>query len=78
MVVGVGFLAPVDFGISRLNPDGSSDTGFDGDGNAFVALGGDEIAFAVAVQPDGKIVAAGQTSVETRGAIARLPAQRHG
>jgi uncharacterized delta-60 repeat protein len=72
VVVGVGFLAPVDFGITRLNPDGSSDTGFSADGNAFVALGGDELAFAVAVQPDGKIVAAGQTSLETRGAIARL------
>jgi uncharacterized delta-60 repeat protein len=72
VVVGVGFLAPVDFGISRLNPDGSFDTGFDGDGSAFVALGGDEIAFGVAIQPDGKIVAAGQTSLETRGAIARL------
>jgi uncharacterized delta-60 repeat protein len=76
VVVGVGSLAPVDFGISRLNPDGSSDTGFSADGNAFVALGGDELAFAVAVQPDGKIVAAGQTSLETRGALAP-PARRH-
>ncbi len=78
VVVGVGFFAPVDFGISRLNPDGSSDTGFDGDGNAFVALGGDEIAFAVAVRA-GRQDRRGWADErgDERGDRAP-PAQRHG
>jgi uncharacterized delta-60 repeat protein len=47
------------FTVTRFNPDGSVDTSFDGDGNAtspFSQRGG---AVDVAVQPDGKIVAAG-------------------
>lgn len=49
------------FGIARLNPDGSHDSSFDGDGQKFVPVGGsNDIAFSVALQPDGKIVAAGQ------------------
>ncbi|MFE0648598.1 calcium-binding protein [Streptomyces sp. NPDC059534] len=48
-----------DFGVARLHPDGSVDTGFGGDG--FVVTGFDDFdeARAVLVQPDGRIVAAG-------------------
>ena len=49
-----------DFALARYNPNGSLDTSFDGDGKVITdfaaAVDG---AFSVAVQPDGKIVAAG-------------------
>jgi uncharacterized delta-60 repeat protein len=50
-------------GATRFNPDGSLDASFGGDGVAFIAIDGDRgdqtgVA-AVAVQPDGKVVAAG-------------------
>src|SRR5262245_52541641 len=49
-----------DFGLVRLNPDGSLDTTFDTDGKVRTDFGSNiEGAFAVAVQADGKIVAAG-------------------
>ena len=47
--------------VTRLNPDGSLDNSFDGDGTAGVDLGGDERAYALALQPDGKIVLVGET-----------------
>jgi uncharacterized delta-60 repeat protein len=53
--------ATSDFAVVRLNPDGSVDTSFSGDGVAFTDfVGGEDRAFAVAVQSDGKIVAAGE------------------
>jgi len=54
----------IDFAVARFNTDGSLDTSFDSDGKVttpLVALVQD-YAFAVAVQPDGKIVVAGHTS----------------
>jgi uncharacterized delta-60 repeat protein len=51
-----------DYSVSRLNADGSLDTSFDGDGQVTIDLGSsDDGAAAVALQPDGKIVAAGWT-----------------
>jgi uncharacterized delta-60 repeat protein len=73
VVVGVG--GPnFDFTVTRLNPDGSFDSTFDGDGTAGVDFGDIDVANAVALQPDGKIVIAGSTE-KTLGAdlaIARL------
>jgi uncharacterized delta-60 repeat protein len=49
-----------DFLIVRYNSDGSLDNTFDTDGIAFTDFsGGYDFCYAVAVQPDGKIVAAG-------------------
>lgn len=51
-----------DFGLARYNPDGTLDTSFDGDGKVVTAFAGGgfiDWAQAVAVQSDGKIVAAG-------------------
>jgi uncharacterized delta-60 repeat protein len=49
-----------DFAVVRYNPDGSLDTSFDADGIVTTSLGSfNDQAFAVAIQPDGKIVAAG-------------------
>ena len=49
-----------DFGVARLNADGTLDTSFSGDGKAIVDLGHyADYAQSVAVQPDGKILVAG-------------------
>lgn len=49
------------FAVVRYNPNGSLDTGFDGDGQAITPVGTafDSIK-SIKIQPDGKIVAAGQ------------------
>ena len=54
-----------DFAVVRLNPDGSPDMGF-GTGGATVVdavSGSQDLANAVALQPDGKIVVAGGSTV---------------
>jgi uncharacterized delta-60 repeat protein len=52
-----------DMAVVRYNADGSLDTSFDGDGRAIVDIGSNnDIAYAVVVQTDGKIVAAGVAS----------------
>jgi uncharacterized delta-60 repeat protein len=72
-----------DFCIARLNADGSLDASFDGPGGAgngkfLVPIGasGDVVAYALALQPDGKIVIAGYCSngVNADFCIARLNA----
>ncbi|HKP53934.1 MAG TPA: S-layer homology domain-containing protein [Chloroflexia bacterium] len=51
-----------DFAVARYNSDGSSDTGFDGDGKLTTDFGSTiEQANAVAIQPDGKILVGGYT-----------------
>ncbi|MDQ3323154.1 MAG: delta-60 repeat domain-containing protein, partial [Acidobacteriota bacterium] len=55
-----------DFAIIRFNADGSLDTTFDGDGKVFTMIPptGESAGIAdLAVQPDGKILAAGSVSV---------------
>jgi uncharacterized delta-60 repeat protein len=59
------------FVVARFNPDGTPDTTFGGDGtvtNDFTSS--EDVAFAVAVAPDGKIVAAGTAGFE-QFAVAR-------
>ena len=48
------------FAVTRLNADGSFDASFDGDGTAGADFGGTDFGYAVALQPDGRIVVAGQ------------------
>ncbi|KOV26176.1 hypothetical protein ADK60_21620 [Streptomyces sp. XY431] len=50
-----------DFALARYTPSGAPDTGFSSDGKVATTFGGVEFAHAVALQPDGKIVAAGYT-----------------
>jgi uncharacterized delta-60 repeat protein len=51
------------FAVARYLPDGSLDPSFDGDGLAVTQLSeGDDIAFDLALQRDGKLVAAGWSS----------------
>ena len=64
-----------DFAVAQLNPNGVLDGSFGTGGKATVDLGGDEAAYAVALQPDGKIVLAGYRSNGTNGedlAVTRL------
>lgn len=52
-----------DFLLSRYNTDGSPDLTFNGSGNQVASFGrGDDFAYSVAVQADGKIIAAGAAS----------------
>jgi uncharacterized delta-60 repeat protein len=51
-----------DFALARYNPDGSLDTTFDGDGKVTTPIGsGDDRAYALALQGDGKLVVAGSS-----------------
>lgn len=54
-----GKLATNDFAIARLNPNGTADTTFSGDGWQTINFGAEEFAYGLALQPDGKIVVAG-------------------
>jgi len=55
-----------DFAIARFNQDGSLDTSFSSDGLARTSITGDsDRAKAVALQPDGKLIAAGSTPGES-------------
>jgi uncharacterized delta-60 repeat protein len=56
-----GSAASLDFAITRFNPDGSLDRTFSGDGIIATDFGGNDLATAIAVQKDGKIVVAGST-----------------
>ena len=60
--------------VVRLTPTGSLDKGFGRDGVASVDTGGLEEFVRVALQPDGKIVAAGGTSKGQDALVARLNA----
>jgi uncharacterized delta-60 repeat protein len=51
--------------VYRLNANGALDTSFDTDGGAGIDSGGGESLADVAVQPDGKLVAVGETTVSS-------------
>ncbi len=50
-----------DFAAARLNPDGSLDPTFSGDGKLTIGLGGDDRCFDAVLQDDGRIVLVGNT-----------------
>src|SRR4051794_3414371 len=58
--------------VYRLTKKGNLDSTFDGDGRVGINSGGDEHLHAVAVQPDGKIVVVGATSINDNVAVYRL------
>lgn len=53
-----------DFALARLNTDGTLDTAFDTDGIVTTDLGSIELAYAVAIQSDGKIIVAGVSDID--------------
>ena len=60
IAVGTGSTGNIDdFALARYNSDGTLDTSFDTDGKVTTDSGGQDLAYGVAVQPDGKIVVAG-------------------
>ena len=61
--------ASPDFLIVRYNGDGSLDTSFGNGGMVTTDFGASDFAHAVAVQPDGKIVAAGLSQSQSSGNI---------
>ncbi|MEU8436100.1 calcium-binding protein [Streptomyces sp. NPDC029216] len=76
-IVTVGLTVPAaggysDFALARYNTDGSLDPTFNGDGDGDGRIvtdlrGGDDVANAVAVQPDGRIVVAGYSAEPDSG-----------
>ncbi len=64
VVAGTGQVAQSDFAIVRYNSNGTLDTTFDGDGKRIDDIG-NAVASArrVAIQPDGKIIAAGYLTI---------------
>ncbi len=54
-----------DIVVTRLNPDGTPDLAFGSNGTVTINLGGDELAFSVARQSDGKFVLAGAKDDDT-------------
>ena len=48
-----------DFALARYNPDGTLDQGFGNHGIVTTDIGGDDVAVALGIQADGRIVAAG-------------------
>ncbi len=65
-----------DFALARFNPDGTPDATFGPGGKRTVSFPGtDSVAYAMAVQPDGRIVLAGSAGTPTTGisaAVARV------
>jgi uncharacterized delta-60 repeat protein len=60
------------FALARYNSNGSLDTSFGGDGKITTDFtSGEDVAYGVAVQADGKIVAAGTSGGYSRFALAR-------
>ncbi|HYE14111.1 MAG TPA: carboxypeptidase regulatory-like domain-containing protein, partial [Pyrinomonadaceae bacterium] len=69
-----------DFAAARYLPNGQLDTSFDADGKQTVPFAGDDRAYSVAVQKNGRIVAAGATTLADGSrdfAVARLRANGH-
>src|SRR5262249_35454426 len=60
-----------DFALARYNPDGSLDTTFNSDGKVTTDFGSNDGANSVAIQADGKIVAAGFGGAQSGFALAR-------
>lgn len=60
VVAGYASGATSDFALARYNPDGSLDTSFSGDGMLVTDFAGaDDFAYAITLQPNGKIIVAG-------------------
>lgn len=57
---------------SALGAAGDLDKSFDGDGKRTIDYGGNDIAYALALRPDGRMVVAGSGNVATDFAIQSL------
>lgn len=66
-----------DFAVARLKPDGTPDPGFSGDGLQTLDLGERDEVAAVAIQADGKVVAAGTLTPSCDSCFARFAVLRY-
>ncbi|HSQ16830.1 MAG TPA: delta-60 repeat domain-containing protein [Anaerolineales bacterium] len=75
LVAGTAWEVDTNFTLVRYNPDGSLDSSFDGDGKLMTNFLGKDEAYAMLVQPDGKILVAGsKTTTYADIALARYNA----
>ena len=65
VVVGTHFRGTSVFGVARLNPGGSLDSGFGTGGVLTTSFQGGDGAFAVVIEPNGDIVAIGDSTNST-------------
>lgn len=72
IVVGGSTQPNSNFGFARYNPNGSLDTTFDTDGKVIVNFGGTDRLSDLTIQPDGKIIGVGDTSIGNDYALCRL------
>ncbi|MDG2038845.1 MAG: fibronectin type III domain-containing protein [Luminiphilus sp.] len=72
-IVAAGFTypggGPADFALERYNTYGTLDTSFDSDGKVTTEVGTNDYAYSVAIQSDGKIVAAGGAGMDFSGNV---------
>jgi uncharacterized delta-60 repeat protein len=61
-----------DIAVARLRPDGRLDPSFGARGRVRIDAGGTDVASAVALRPDGRILVAGTTSRRADAVVARL------
>ncbi len=67
VVGGAHFLSTSIFGLARVNPDGTLDAGFGSGGVLTTTINGNEAVQAVLIQPDGKIIAVGNSANNATG-----------
>ncbi len=67
-----------DFLLERYNPDGTLDTSFGGDGRVTTNFGGYDNAVGLVLQPDGKIIVAGDSTSENDNDFALARYNRNG
>jgi uncharacterized delta-60 repeat protein len=66
-----------DFAIARLNTDGTIDATFNTNGKVTTDFSSDDICYSLAIQPDGKILAAGITASSFTGDTANFALVRY-
>ena len=64
IVAGKTYIANYDFAVVRYNSNGSLDNSFDNDGKVITQIGASssDLAYSIAIQPNGKILVAGSSS----------------
>jgi uncharacterized delta-60 repeat protein len=65
------------FAVARFNANGSADSSFNGSGRVITDFGLSEFANAVVIQPDGKIVVAGGTTIDTFPSMSNFAVARY-
>lgn len=65
VVAGGSFFGSWDFLVARYNANGTLDSSFGDGGRVNTDFGNGDMCYGVAIQPDGKIVAVGQATIDT-------------